>query len=332
MLLRWGRRWHSVCLINASLLHYKAPVSRGRGHSLSSSAPAGLNLMSQTNKKQSLSFNKPYSNPVTTASSPTQHSPAVTTELAATKSTLFSAVVSRSANVAFNPNTFTYHHLKADLSKSTASAHSSSSTCPVTPTKDKSTNMTTSPKLTKTVTAVPNVSDTAHTASAASAPRTTTTDSNVLTCSDANSKTTASHTSAPGKSTAPTLSISNGAAPPYDGLAFAASGTQSAHRSPERSNKPTRPRPGDAHIHYYTQWKVNQVLVEETVFVKNCICFIDTTKNNLHTFCTHGPHIGVQLKNISFLDMGQSLFLSLVLEKMFFWHFNFLNYPHNTLW
>ncbi|GLD67356.1 plectin-like protein [Lates japonicus] len=37
--------------------------------------------------------------------------------------------------------------------------------------------------------------------------------------------------------TAPTCNIFNGAAPAYDGLALAASRTQSAHRSPERSNK-----------------------------------------------------------------------------------------------
>ncbi|KAG7230336.1 hypothetical protein INR49_024440 [Caranx melampygus] len=226
---------------------YKAPVSRGRGHeprkSLSFSAPEGLNLTSQTNKKQSFSFNKPHSNsvPVTTASSQTQHTPVVTTELAATKSTtLFNAVASRSANVAFNPNTFTYHHSKADISKTTVSAHSSSSTCPIALNKDKATNMS-SPKLTKTVTALPNISDTVHTASTPSPPRTATTDSNVLICSDTNSKTTASSPTVPGKYTAPSLSISNGAAPPYDELGFAASGSQSAHRSPERSNKPARP-------------------------------------------------------------------------------------------
>lgn len=241
-------------------------MSRGRGHeprkSLSFSAPAGLNLTSQMNKKQSFSFNKPQSNssPVTTASSQTQHTPVVTNEPAATKSTtLFSAVASRSANVAFNPNTFTYHHIKADGSKTAVFAHSSSSTCMIAPNKDKSAYMTTSPKLTKKITAAPNISDTAHTASTPSTPRTTTTDSNVLISSDS----TASHPNAPGKSTAPSLSISNGAPPLHDGLAFAASGTQSVHCSPERSNqsarqttaagdktKPARPRPGDAHIHY----------------------------------------------------------------------------------
>ncbi|XP_056238785.1 centromere-associated protein E isoform X2 [Seriola aureovittata] len=263
--------------------YQKAPVSRGRGHeprkSLSFSAPADLNLASQTNK-QSLSFYKPHSNslPATTASSQPHHSPVVTPKPAATNksTTLFNAVASRSANVTFNPNIFTYQHLKADVSKTTASALSSSSNCPfaaMAPNEAKSTSnsgtkMTISPKVTKQVTTIASVSDARHTASTPLTLRTTTYDSNVLICSDTNSKTSASDMTAPGKSTAPNFNISNGAAPPYDGLVFTASGTQSAHRSPERSNKSARrttaaqdktktirPGPGNTHITQDTKVK-----------------------------------------------------------------------------
>ncbi|XP_071313446.1 uncharacterized protein [Trachinotus anak] len=225
---------------------FQAPVSRGRGHeprkSLSFSAPADLNLVSQTNK-QSLSCNKPHSNsdPITT--------PIVTKPAATNKSTtLFNAVASRSAHVTFNPNIFTDHHLKADITKTTQSALPSSFNCPfaaMTPnetksTSNSSTDTTISTKLTKKVTAIPNISDAIHAASTPLTLRTTTFDSNVFVCSDTNSKTTASDMTAPGKSTAPNLNVLNGAAPPYDGLVFTASGTQSAHCSPERSSKPAR--------------------------------------------------------------------------------------------
>ncbi|XP_018535427.1 uncharacterized protein LOC108885532 [Lates calcarifer] len=237
-------------LQNTLMSSYQAPVTRGRGQepskSLSFSAPADLNLASQTNK-QSLSFNKPHTNslPVSAAASQDNHTPILTTKSAATKkSTLFNAVASRSANVTFSANVFTHHHLKADLSKTTSSL-SSSSFAAMAPNKARSTsnsgaNMTISPKPTKKVTAIPNVSDAIHSPSAPLTLRTTTFDSNVLASSDTNPKTTASDMTAPGKSTAPTCNIFNGAAPAYDGLALASSRTQSAHHSPERSNKSAR--------------------------------------------------------------------------------------------
>ncbi|XP_044062114.1 trichohyalin-like [Siniperca chuatsi] len=238
---------------------YQAPVSRGRGQqprkSLSCSAPADLKPASQT-KTQSLSFDTPHTNslPVTTDSSPAKHTPAVTTTPVATNksTTLFNAVASRSANVTFSPNMFTNHHFKADISKTTASALSSSSDftfatmAPGKSTSSSAANVTISPKLTKKTTANPDVSDAKHTASTPLTLRTTTFDSDVLICSDTNPKTTASDTTAPSISTAPEANHFNmpskmdGAAPAYDGLVFAASCTQSAHRSPERSNKSAR--------------------------------------------------------------------------------------------
>ncbi|XP_040903372.1 plectin-like [Toxotes jaculatrix] len=251
---------------------FQAPGNRGRGQeprkSLSFSAPGDLNPASQTNK-QSLSFNKPHcsSLPVTAASSQAKDTPVVTTEPAATNkpATLFNAVASRSANVALSPNIFTYHHFKADKSKTTTSACSRSSTnslfAAMAPDKAKSTSnsgteITTSPKLSQKVTAIPNVPDATHRASTPVTLRTTTFDSDVLISSDTNPKTTASDMTAPGQSTAPKFNISYGAAPACDGLPFAASGTQSARCSPERSitsirkstaapdkTKAARPRP-----------------------------------------------------------------------------------------
>ncbi|XP_070770016.1 trichohyalin-like [Enoplosus armatus] len=221
------------------LSSYQAPVSRGRGlqprKNLSFSAPADLRPASQR-KTQSLSFNTPHTSslPVTTASSQAERTPAVTaTPVATNKSTtLFNAVASRSADVTFSPNTFTKHRFEADISKTTTSALSSSSNVPfATMTPSKSTlsstaNVTISPKLTKKITAIPDVSEAKHTTL-----RTTTFDSDVLICSDTNPKTTALDTTAPSM---------DGASPTYDRLVFAASCTQSAHWSPERSNKSPR--------------------------------------------------------------------------------------------
>ncbi|XP_039976514.1 plectin-like [Xiphias gladius] len=225
---------------------YQAPVSRGREQEPrkrpSILAPADLNPASQTDN-QGLSFNKPHTSsvPVTTASSQAKHAPAVTTKPTATNksTTLFNAVASRSANVTFSPKIFNYHYFNADISETTMSALSSSSSCPfaaMAPNKSKSTsnsgtNLTISPKLTKKVTAIPNLS-----VSTPLTQGTTSFDSNVLTCSDTNPKTTASEMTVPGESSAPKFNIFNRAAPACDGLVFAAS----AHCAPERSNKSAR--------------------------------------------------------------------------------------------
>ncbi|XP_041800553.1 sialidase-like [Chelmon rostratus] len=223
---------------------YQVPVSRGRGQqprkSLSFSTPADLGPASQT-KKQSLSFNIPHTNspPVTTASSPAKHTPAVTTTLVSTdmSTTLFNAVASRSANVTYSPSMFSNHQIK-EQKTSKAKSNSSSGT-----------DITVSPKLTKKITAFPDISHAKHTASAPLTQRTTTFDSDVSTCPDTNPKTTASDTTASSISTAPEAdhfnmpSQTDGAAPAYDRLAFAASCPQSAHCSPERSSKSVRKSP-----------------------------------------------------------------------------------------
>ncbi|XP_078116729.1 uncharacterized protein LOC144524392 isoform X2 [Sander vitreus] len=238
---------------------YQDPENRGRGQqprkSLSFSAPADLRPASQT-KKQGLSSNIPRINslPVSAAAaaSQTKHNPAVMPTNKST--TLFNAVASRSANVAFSPNMFTNQHFKADPSKTTISALSSSSNFPfatMAPCKAKSTscshiNVTTSPKLTQKMTGITDISDAKHTASTPLTQRTTTFDSGVLICSDTDPKTTASDTTAPNISTASEANHSNmlsktdGAALAYHGLVFAASCTQPAHCSPERSNKSAR--------------------------------------------------------------------------------------------
>lgn len=251
-------------------LHFKTPVSRGRGQEprkcLSFSAPADLG--------QSLSFSEPHANslPVTTASSPAKNTPAETTTTRSTKSTtLFNAVASRAANVTFSPNMFTGHHLKADIPKTTTSALSSSSNSPfatMAPCKVKSTsssgaNITISPKVTKNFTAVPKVSQAKRPASIPLTLMTTTFDSDVLKCSDTNPKTTASDTTAPSILTAPETndfsmpSKTDGAAPAYDGLAFAAIYTpEKSYKSARKSTaalektKTTRHKPGNAHIQY----------------------------------------------------------------------------------
>ncbi|XP_076594940.1 uncharacterized protein LOC143325616 [Chaetodon auriga] len=231
---------------------YQVPVSRGRGRqprkSLSFSAPADVRPASQT-KKQSLCDNTAHTSspPVTAASSPAKHTPAATASLVSTNmpTTLFTAVASRSANVTYSPSMFTNHQIKAE--KATPSALSSSSNVPfaaVAPNKAKATNMTMSPHLRKKISPViPDISHAKHTASGPLTQRATTFDSDVLTCSDTNPKTTASDTTAPSISTAPEAdhfnmpSKTDGAAPARDRLVFAASCTQSARCSPERSSK-----------------------------------------------------------------------------------------------
>ncbi|XP_045887270.1 rootletin-like isoform X1 [Micropterus dolomieu] len=231
---------------------YQAPVSRGRGSQprecLPFPAHTDLRPASQT-KTQSLTFSISHTNSllVTTPSSPAKHTPAVTaTPVATNKSTtLFDTVSSRSASVTFGTNMFT--DFKADRSKTTTSALSSSYNFPfatMAPSKSTSssaTNGAISPKQTMKITAIPDLSDAKHTASTP-----LTFDSDVFISSDTNPKTTASDTTACSISTAPKASHFNrpsktdGASPTYDRLVSAASCAHSAHRSPERSNKSAR--------------------------------------------------------------------------------------------
>lgn len=261
-------------------LHFKAPVSRGREQqprkSLSFSTPADLRSSYQT---KTLSFNIPHTNslPVTAASSQAKHTQAMETTPAATNksTTLFNAVATRSADVTFSPNMFTDHHFKAGTFETTSPFLSHSSNFPfatMATSQAKSTsssgaNTTISPKLTKKIISIPDISDAKHTVSIPLTLSTTTSD--VLICSDTNPKTTASDTTASSVSTAPEANHFNmpskwdGAAPAYDRLAFSASCTQSPQCSTERSNKSARnstaalkktktprPKPGKAHIHY----------------------------------------------------------------------------------
>ncbi|XP_034086859.1 trichohyalin isoform X2 [Gymnodraco acuticeps] len=223
---------------------YQDPEGRGRRHQprkcLSFSAPADLRPASLT-KKQSLSLNDQNTNSLLTAAaavSQAKHTPAVRSTN--TSNTLFNAVTSRSAHVSFSPNLFTYHHFKADTSKTTKSALSSSpfdtvAACKAKPTSSSGTNVTTSPKK---ITAIPDKSETAPTPLT---PRTCTIDSDVLICSETNPKNTVSDTTAPRRPTAPEENHfhmpceTDGATPAYHGLIFAAPCTPPAHCSAERS-------------------------------------------------------------------------------------------------
>ncbi|XP_031718778.1 trichohyalin-like isoform X2 [Anarrhichthys ocellatus] len=229
-----------------------APVSRGRlqqpRKSLSFSASADLRASSQT-KKQSLSSDVPHTDslPVTAASSQAKHTPTVTTTNKS--ATLFNAVASRSTNITLSPNMFA--NFKAYASKTTSSALSSSSDFPsatLAPCKAKSVSScgtnTTSPKLAEKRTAIPAQSDAKHTASTPLTLRTTTFDSDVLTCSDTSPKTTASDTTAPEAHRFHMPPETDGATTAYHGPVFAASCTRPAHRSPERSNKSDRKSTG----------------------------------------------------------------------------------------
>ncbi|XP_054454191.1 mucin-2-like [Anoplopoma fimbria] len=225
----------------------QAPVSRGRGQqprkSQSFSASADLGPASQT-KKQSLSSNKPLTDslPVTAALSQAKHTPTVTTTNKST--TLFNAVASRSANITLGPNMFAHCRFKAS---ETSSVLSSSSNFPFATmaqsVSSSGINITTSPRPEKKITAIPAKSDAKHTASTPLTRRTTTFDSDVSTWRDTNLKTTASDKTAPSVSTAPEANRSDmpsktdGVAPAYHGLVFAASSTWPVHCSPETSNR-----------------------------------------------------------------------------------------------
>ncbi|KAK5925069.1 hypothetical protein CgunFtcFv8_017624 [Champsocephalus gunnari] len=219
---------------------YQGPEGRGRRHQprkcLSFSAPADLRPASLT-KKQSLSLNDQNTNSLLTAAvSQAKHTPAVRSTN--TSNTLFNAVTSRSAHVSFSPNLFTYHHFKADTSKTTKPALSSSpfdtvAACKAKPTSSSGTNVTTSPKK---ITAIPDKSDAKQTAPTPLTPRTRTIDSDVFICSETNPKNTA-----PRRPTAPEENHfhmpceTDGATPAYHGLIFAAPCTPPAHCSAERS-------------------------------------------------------------------------------------------------
>ncbi|XP_010764195.1 trichohyalin-like isoform X2 [Notothenia coriiceps] len=245
---------------------YQDPEGRGRRHQprkcLSFSAPADLRPASLT-KKQSLSLNDQNTNSLLTAAAVSQakHTPAVRSTNAS--NTLFNAVTSRSAHVSFSPNLFTYHHFKADTSKTTKPALSSSpfdtvAASKAKPTSSSGTNVTTSPKK---ITSIPDKSDAKQTAPTPLTPRTCTIDSDVLICSETNPKNTVSDTTAPRRPTVPEENHFNmpcetdGATPAYHGLIFAAPCTSPAHCSAERSKssrksttalektKTTRPKP-----------------------------------------------------------------------------------------
>ncbi|XP_037316512.2 trichohyalin-like [Pungitius pungitius] len=226
---------------------YQSPESRGRGPQPRKSLPflfsADLQAASET-KKQRLRFNVPHTDslPVTAALSPAKHTPTGTTTNKST--TLFDAVASRSANITSSPNLFAHGPFKADPSKTTWSAVTSSSDFPFSttaPCKAKSVSSRgtdiDSPKLAKKTPAVPAKSDPRH---AFSTPLTTTitVDCDVLT--------TTSETAAPSSSTAPGANLfltpykTDGAAPAHHGLVFAASCTRPAHCSPGRSSKSSR--------------------------------------------------------------------------------------------
>ncbi|XP_033949004.1 trichohyalin-like isoform X2 [Pseudochaenichthys georgianus] len=228
---------------------YQDPEGRGRRHQprkcLSFSAPADLRPASLT-KKQSLSLNDQNTNSLLTAAaaaavSQAKHTPVVRSTN--TSNTLFNAVTSRSAHVSFSPNLFTYHHFKADTSKTTKPALSSSpfdtvAACKAKPTSSSGTNVTTSPKK---ITAIPDKSDAKQTAPTPLTPRTCTIDSDVFICSETNPKNTVSDTTAPRRPTAPEENHfhmpceTDGATPAYHGLIFAAPCTPPAHCSAERS-------------------------------------------------------------------------------------------------
>ncbi|XP_034546414.1 trichohyalin-like [Notolabrus celidotus] len=236
---------------------YQTPVSRGRGQQprkcLSFSDLAADPGPASVTQKQSFSFNKPLTNSlaVNTALSQAKFTPAVTATPVA-KTTLYTAVTSRSANVTFSPNMFTNHHSKASVSKNTTPS-SNPLLATMEASKAKSipsscTSVTKNPKPTKKNAVICDVPDALHEASPPSTLRTTSFDSNVLICSDTDPKTTASDTTAPSISAALEAYLSN--MPPK--AVGAASCTQFAHPSSERSIKSAalektqkaRPQPG----------------------------------------------------------------------------------------
>ncbi|CAI5652240.1 unnamed protein product [Oreochromis niloticus] len=218
---------------------FEAPKSRGRGQdprrSPSLSAPADLNKASQT-KKLSLSFNNAQINSltVTTAMSQAPHTPVVTTKpVAANKSpTLFEAVASRSANATFSPSIFTNRHLKADTSALSSSSNFTFSTPAANNVKSilsNGTNETLSSKITKEITAIPDVS---YAACKASLQRVATFDSAVT-----NPKATSSDATAPQISTAPEVTTFHMTSKMDGAIPEVSQSSQLSHCSPERSNK-----------------------------------------------------------------------------------------------
>ncbi|XP_047441071.1 golgin subfamily B member 1-like [Mugil cephalus] len=223
---------------------YQTHESRGRGEqprkSLCLSAPTDQNSASLT---KNLSFNISHCNalPVATSLSQAKHTPVEPTKPPANNksTTLFNAVVARSANATFSPSIFTNHGLKVDVPKITTSVLSNFSFAASGPSKDKpipggASNMTISPKPTKKITTVPEVS---HPPSTSLTPRTTNFGSDVT-----SPRTTASDATAPINSTAPEnimISKIDGADRMCRGFALATSRSQSAC-STERSSKSAR--------------------------------------------------------------------------------------------
>ncbi|XP_041653708.1 myosin-2 heavy chain-like isoform X2 [Cheilinus undulatus] len=238
---------------------YQAPVNRGRGQQprkcLSYSAPAVDLGPASLTKTQCMSDNKPQtnSNKVPPSLSKDTSTPAVTGTPEA-KTTLYTAVTSRSVHVKFRPNILTNHHFKADISKSKNPALS----CPSFTEFDKAKyKLTKSPKVTKKDAAPTDISDVQLRTSTPLPPRTTSFDSDVLICSDTNPKNTASDTAAPEVHHLNTPPKTHGAAFKYDRRVAAASWTQPAHCSPMRhfqgatkstiaqeKTKTTKPKPG----------------------------------------------------------------------------------------
>lgn len=256
-------------------LHPKAPKSRGRGQdprrSPSLSAPADLNKASQT-KTLSLSFNNAQINSltVTTAMSQAPHTPVVTTKpVAPNKSpTLFEAVASRSVNATFSPSIFTNHHLKGDTSALSTSSNFTLFTPAANNVKSilsNGTNETLSSKITKKITAIPDVSYAAH---KASLQRVATFDSAVT-----NPKATSSDPTASQISTAPEVTTFNMTSKMDGAIPEVSQSSQLSHCSPERSNKfattfaarlGKRPKPGTVHTTWFSKLIVN------SGYIKSC--------------------------------------------------------------
>nr|XP_029135536.1 mucin-17-like isoform X1 [Labrus bergylta]XP_029135537.1 mucin-17-like isoform X1 [Labrus bergylta]XP_029135538.1 mucin-17-like isoform X1 [Labrus bergylta] len=208
---------------------YQGQVSRGRLQQprkcLSFPPAADLGPASLT-AKRSISLNQTDTNslPVTTALSKAKSTSAVTTTPVA-KTTLYTAVTSRSAHVKVNPNMFTHHHFKAGVSKTTSALSSSLFIDPSRAESDSSScsNTKIDPKQTKTNAAFTDISDAKHAASSPLTQRTTMVDSDVLICSDTHPRNTASDTTAQKVNHCNTPPQTNGAAPDYDGPVFPAS-------------------------------------------------------------------------------------------------------------
>lgn len=142
----------------------------------------------------------------------------------------------------------------------TMSALSSSSNyaiATVAPSKVKSTsssgaNLTQSQQLTRKLTAIPDVSHAPRPASFPLTLVTSTFDSDILVCADKNSECTASDTTAPETKNFNMPCQTNCAAPAHDGLAMFTPKT--SDKFVRKSAMTMRPKPGDAHILFNSQY------------------------------------------------------------------------------